>query len=79
MDIQLYKNMESTRNYYKHNAAVLSYVIDALIRNRLVDPFKFMMDTNYATDMIATYIHAHNLAAETMHDESNKLVLYEVD
>ena len=51
-------------------------MIIALVENNMVDPSRFLLDTNYAAERISTYIKAANMVREMMN--LPKLFLYEI-
>lgn len=58
-----------------HNERVIRNVMTALIKNRLVDPVRLIIDRDYAIEHVKTYIQAANITREMLHIP----VLYLID
>lgn len=50
-----------------HNERVIRNVMTALIKNRLVDPVRLIIDRDYAIEHVKTYIQATNITREMLH------------
>lgn len=58
-----------------HNERVIRNVMTTLIKNRLVDPVRLIIDRDYAIEYVKTYIQAANITREMLHIP----VLYLID
>lgn len=60
-----------------HNDQVIKNVLITLVEEKLADPARLLLDTEYTCEMVATYLKAANIAREMMN--MPKLYLYEIE
>lgn len=67
---------QQKRQLDNHNKQVVKHVIISLVESNMADPIRLLTDTNYASQMIYTYLEASNLVRESMN--LPPLVIYDI-
>lgn len=67
---------QQKRQLDNHNKQVVKHVIISLVESNIADPIRLLTDTNYAAQMVSTYLEASNIVRESMN--LPPLVIYDI-